>query len=200
MTLSAILSLTTVLAQEATLSSTDWTTVIVAVVVASAGIIPSLITRRDRIKERKDEEAKHLREDAAGPLGDASALLNAAKPWVSQGKENAIPFDLTDEAARQREDANRARPLLRTLAGLWPEVAEDINTVEGYLGQLPNHLQFVGELSRVDADAFADDQSERNAWTLLERLEEDYWEARHALNRLYGRLPPWGVEDENQQP
>lgn len=186
------------LAQEAAQTGTDWTTVVVAglgfVATATAAIVPAIMARRDRNRDRRTIQKKQLREDAAKPLGDAMGILNAASYYMGLRGEDVNLFDLRAIADTREAEADQTRPLLRHLAGLWPEVAEEINTVESYLGQLPNHLRFLGDFSRIEPDAFEDEESMRRALGMIESWEEDYQEAIDALSRLYDRLPTRRIE------
>lgn len=190
------------LAQEAARAGTDWTTVLVAglgfVATATAAIVPAVMARRDRDRDRQTIQEKQLREDAAKPLGDAMGILNAAKYYMGLRGDDVNLFDLRTIAETREVEADETRPLLRHLAGLWPEVAAEINKVESYLGQLPNHLRFLGDFSRIEADAFDDEESRRRALGMIESWEDDYQEAINALSRLYDRLPTRRIEGVEQ--
>jgi hypothetical protein len=178
------------LAQEAAQSGTDWTTVIVAALgfaaTAAAAIIPALMARRDRNRDRQVEQSRQLRDDAAAPLGDAMGILNSVEFWLSETRTDLRLYrPLRQEVGVRRSEADDARPQLRHLAGRWPEAADDIMIVERYLGQMPNHLSVMADIYEVDSEV-----TQTALENLVTGLQPLYAESVDALDRLYDLLPP----------
>jgi hypothetical protein len=133
------------------------------------------LDRRTRKDERAAADARELRSVASEVLGRAKMVLDASNPveYAAFASES-----IRTEIGKRRDEAERVRPELTSLAIRWPAARAEITAVARYLAFVPNTLELV--VRQV--------LENRALSPLVDDMRRDYQGAEDALDRVIGLL------------